>query len=112
MVVLASASIDGAQSDRYTAHDDRKQRMWTRRECETPVPQLADGFQERTWHFGKGVTRSPIMGEAFQLLERFAWTDVTLTLLGETGAGKDVLAHALHEKSTRASGPFVVFDCG
>jgi transcriptional regulator with PAS, ATPase and Fis domain len=37
---------------------------------------------------------------------------VTIWLVGETGAGKDVLAHALHEQSDRASGPFVVFDCG
>jgi transcriptional regulator with PAS, ATPase and Fis domain len=52
------------------------------------------------------------MGEAFELLRRFAATDVTLTLLGETGTGKDVLAHAVHEKSSRAVGPFAVFDCG
>lgn len=52
------------------------------------------------------------MGEAFELLRRFASTDVTLTLLGETGTGKDVLAHALHEQSSRVAGPFVVFDCG
>ena len=52
------------------------------------------------------------MGEAFELLRRFASTEVTLTLLGETGTGKDVLAHAVHEQSARASGPFVVFDCG
>jgi DNA-binding NtrC family response regulator len=32
-------------------------------------------------------------------------------LLGETGTGKDVLAHALHEQSARGDGPFVVFDC-
>jgi DNA-binding NtrC family response regulator len=51
------------------------------------------------------------MCEAFELLERFATTDVTVTLLGETGTGKDVLAHALHAQSRRAGGPFVVFDC-
>jgi transcriptional regulator with PAS, ATPase and Fis domain len=52
------------------------------------------------------------MHEVFDALGRFAKTDVSLTLVGETGAGKDVLAHALHEESARASGPFVVFDCG
>ncbi len=51
------------------------------------------------------------MHEVFDLLERFAPTEVTVTLLGETGSGKDVLAHALHDQSPRASGPFVVFDC-
>jgi len=37
---------------------------------------------------------------------------VTVTLVGETGAGKDVLAHGVHEHSARADGPMVVFDCG
>jgi DNA-binding NtrC family response regulator len=45
-------------------------------------------------------------------LARIASSDVTVTLVGETGTGKDVLAAALHELSARATGPFVVFDCG
>ncbi len=51
------------------------------------------------------------MLEVFHLLERFAPTDVTVTFLGETGTGKDVLAHVLHDESARSGGPFVVFDC-
>jgi DNA-binding NtrC family response regulator len=52
------------------------------------------------------------MHELFDMLERFARTDVTVTLVGETGSGKDVIAHALHDQSARAGGPMVVFDCG
>ncbi len=52
------------------------------------------------------------MIEVFDVLRRFAQTEVTVTFVGETGAGKDVIAHVLHEQSARASGPFVVFDCG
>jgi transcriptional regulator with PAS, ATPase and Fis domain len=52
------------------------------------------------------------MHDVFDALERFARTDITLTLTGETGVGKDVLAHAVHEMSPRATGPLVVFDCG
>jgi transcriptional regulator with PAS, ATPase and Fis domain len=55
---------------------------------------------------------SPAMQNVVELLGKVARTDVTLTLLGETGAGKDVLAHAIHAESSRPSGPFVVFDCG
>jgi DNA-binding NtrC family response regulator len=52
------------------------------------------------------------MHEVFDVLGRVARTDMTVTFIGETGSGKDVLAHALHEHSARAGGPFVVFDCG
>jgi DNA-binding NtrC family response regulator len=61
---------------------------------------------------GRVAARSPAMHELFDVLERFARTDVTVTMVGETGAGKDLIAHALHEHSARAGGPMVVFDCG
>ena len=62
--------------------------------------------------FGWLATRSRPMHEVFDVLRRFAHTDVTVTFVGETGAGKDVIAHALHDQSARTGGPFVVFDCG
>src|SRR5262249_54263288 len=39
-------------------------------------------------------------------------TDLTITLMGETGTGKDVVARALHKASPRSKAPFLVFDCG
>jgi DNA-binding NtrC family response regulator len=62
--------------------------------------------------FGRVVGRSPATHTMFDALSRFARTDVTVTLIGETGVGKDVLAHALHDHSARSAAPFVVFDCG
>jgi two-component system, NtrC family, response regulator GlrR len=62
--------------------------------------------------FGSVSARSTAMRDVFEVLERFARRDVTVALLGETGVGKDVLAHALHANSARANQPFVVFDCG
>jgi DNA-binding NtrC family response regulator len=61
---------------------------------------------------GNVTVRSGAMGEVFDLVERLAPTGVTVTILGETGTGKDVFAHALHEQSERAKAPMVVFDCG
>ena len=52
------------------------------------------------------------MREAFAQLDQLAPTTTTVTLLGETGTGKDVFAHLVHDLSPRAQGPFVVFDCG
>jgi DNA-binding NtrC family response regulator len=55
---------------------------------------------------------SPEMQPVFEMLERLAPSDLTVMLIGETGVGKDVLARAVHDASTRHAGPFVVFDCG
>jgi DNA-binding NtrC family response regulator len=52
------------------------------------------------------------MRRVLEVLEPLARADVTVTLTGETGTGKDVLARRIHQQSERASGPFVVFDCG
>lgn len=62
--------------------------------------------------FGEAIARSPAMRHVFEMLERAARSDVTVLLEGESGTGKDVLAHALHAESARRDGPFVVVDCG
>src|SRR6188508_1844304 len=63
-------------------------------------------------HFGDALGHSSAMRRVFGLLQRIAPTDLSITILGETGTGKDVLARAIHQASPRRSAPFVVFDCG
>src|SRR5262245_56807150 len=58
------------------------------------------------------VFRPSAMRELLERVRRLAGTHVTVALLGETGSGKDVMAHLFHEQSRRADAPFVVFDCG
>jgi DNA-binding NtrC family response regulator len=53
------------------------------------------------------VARSPKMQEVLATVERVAPTNATVLLGGESGVGKDLIARAIHEKSRRASGPFV-----
>ncbi|HVW24756.1 MAG TPA: sigma-54 dependent transcriptional regulator [Polyangiaceae bacterium] len=75
-------------------------------------PSARLGVVPNTRRLGNIACASEAMRETLTLLERVAKTDVTVTLVGETGAGKDVLASAIHAESARSSGPFVVFDCG
>jgi transcriptional regulator with PAS, ATPase and Fis domain len=62
--------------------------------------------------FGGVVGGSVEMRRVYAVLERVAPTDATVLLQGETGTGKDVVARAIHDASSRASGPFVPIDCG
>ncbi len=56
--------------------------------------------------------KSPAMQRLCKLIERVAPTEATVLLLGESGTGKEKIAGLLHRLSLRASGPFVVVDCG
>ena len=60
----------------------------------------------------KVAAESGAMRRVLDLLEPLARAEVTVTLIGETGTGKDVLARTIHQLSPRRNGPFVVFDCG
>jgi transcriptional regulator with PAS, ATPase and Fis domain len=62
--------------------------------------------------FGGAFGGSPGMRHVFALLERAAPSEVTVLLEGESGVGKEVLARAIHDRSTRAEQPFVALDCG
>jgi DNA-binding NtrC family response regulator len=53
------------------------------------------------------VARSSKMQEVLSTVERVAPTNATVLLGGESGVGKDLIARAIHEKSRRASGPFL-----
>jgi DNA-binding NtrC family response regulator len=62
--------------------------------------------------FGQLVGRSRQMRDIFGILEKVAATDLTATIQGESGTGKDLVARAIHDASPRSDGPFVVFDAG
>ena len=64
------------------------------------------------------VRQTPLVGRSAALLEvykqvaRAAGTNVPVLITGETGTGKEMVARALHQRSLRASAPFIPVDCG
>jgi transcriptional regulator with PAS, ATPase and Fis domain len=56
-------------------------------------------------------TRHPGMKRVYHITTRAASRDVTILVRGPTGAGKELLARAIHELSPRAAGPFRVINC-
>ena len=62
------------------------------------------GKHEIVW---KGDTMRRLMAQ----LERVATSESRVCILGETGTGKELVARTIHERSARASGPFVTLNC-
>ncbi len=62
-------------------------------------------------HFRGIVGTSPALLTALEQAGQAAPTRATITILGETGTGKELVARAIHEASDRAAGPFVVVNC-
>jgi DNA-binding NtrC family response regulator len=62
--------------------------------------------------FGPVVGSSRAMIEVYDLVTRAAPTEVPVLISGESGAGKEQVAHALHDLSHRRGEPFVAVNCG
>jgi two-component system nitrogen regulation response regulator NtrX len=57
------------------------------------------------------VSAGEAMKKVMAQVERVAPTETRICILGETGTGKELVARTLHEKSNRASGPFIALNC-
>jgi transcriptional regulator with GAF, ATPase, and Fis domain len=62
--------------------------------------------------FGEIIGACPSMLEVFRKIKKVATTDISVLVTGETGTGKELIAHELHVRSNRSDGPFVTVNCG
>jgi formate hydrogenlyase transcriptional activator len=60
---------------------------------------------------GKVVGKSPALQAVFEQVERVAPTNATVLIQGETGTGKELIAHAIHSTSSRRGRPFIKLNC-
>src|SRR3954454_22085522 len=68
------------------------------------------GEAEATGRFGL-VGQSPEIQNIFAVIEKVADTPSTVLITGESGTGKELVAKALHENSSRHTGPFIKINC-
>jgi DNA-binding NtrC family response regulator len=62
-------------------------------------------------NFEEMVGSSPAFKRVIQDIEKVARSDSTVLICGETGTGKELIAHAIHARSSRNNRPFITVNC-
>lgn len=110
--LLKSGAFDYIVKD-----DDTKDRLWNvlihlqeikglKKEVETLKNEL-----KRSFDFSKVIIgQSEAIKKVFNLIEKAARTNITVSITGETGTGKEMVAKAIHYNSPRHKYPFVAIN--
>lgn len=73
--------------------------------------QLAERGLAAKYNFNDILGNSPSLQNAVDLAKEYASVDSTILIYGQTGTGKEVFAHAIHNLSKRKNEPFVAINC-
>src|ERR1035441_4852365 len=58
------------------------------------------------------IGNSPALNHAISIAERVASTNLTVLISGESGVGKEVFSHIIHQLGVRKHNPFIAVNCG
>ncbi|MCX6167565.1 MAG: sigma-54 dependent transcriptional regulator [Sphingobacteriales bacterium] len=58
------------------------------------------------------IGNSPLLNRAITIAQQVAPTDISVLISGESGSGKEVFSHIIHQLSARKHGPFIAVNCG
>ncbi len=102
-------------ADDYIVKDgDTQERLWIAvKNCKEKLSlkkEIATLQNEvsRKYNFQKAIIGNSVpMKQVFSLIEKASQTNITVSVTGETGTGKDLVAKAIHYNSLRKSRPFV-----
>ncbi|MGJ5049097.1 sigma-54-dependent transcriptional regulator [Bradyrhizobium oligotrophicum] len=87
-------------------------RALDKRHLTLEVRTLRSALADRQGIEASLLGRSPQIQEVRRLVANLASTNVDVTIYGETGTGKDVVARCLHAHSARRGGNYVAVNCG
>ena len=73
--------------------------------------KFLEGELRQEGMFSEIVGESPVLRQVLEQVTIVAASDATVLILGETGTGKELIAHAIHRLSMRKGGPFIKVNC-
>jgi two-component system nitrogen regulation response regulator NtrX len=119
VMMSGQASIEMAvKSTRLGAHDFLEKPISTEKllltvENSLRIARLEEENRDLKQRLGKHqiIWASPVIRELMAQVEQVAAGETRVCIRGETGTGKELIARALHEKSSRRGGPFISLNC-
>lgn len=111
----SSSAIDAIQQGAYDYISKpfkiEELRNVIRKALSARVVEKATFEETEVEEFETIVGRSKSMIEIYKMIGRVADSEAPVLILGETGSGKELIARALHEKSSRKKQPFLAVNC-
>ena len=121
---IAHRDTDGKVDRMLVASKDITERLRAERELRKALAENASLRQELelerdylreevnvAMNFGRIIGTSSALQKMLKRVEAVAETPASVLLQGESGVGKELVAHAIHQQSSRADGPLVKVNC-
>jgi DNA-binding NtrC family response regulator len=107
------AGIAIAPEDGRTTDELLERARAALRQARTPsaLVMAAKAAPEKVRSDADLVISAPAMRRIYALVDRIADSSLSVLVLGETGVGKEVVAEAIHARSSRRAGPIVKINC-
>ena len=114
---LGAYDFIGKEERGYDELTFRVNQAYDRMQLERRIDELKEDEFDRVggYRYGRDgiiVGRAAAMRQLYRQLDQIALTDATVLISGQSGTGKEPLAHALHAASSRAEHTMVVVNCG
>ena len=122
VVMTAHGAVDTAVEATQLGARDYLSKPFDLREAQMAVDKALEAHRienevrylrgRRAPAYGRIIGESAAMQRMFETLRRLERVDApTILLTGESGTGKDLIAHAIHEGGPRKDGPMMEVDC-
>lgn len=113
-IATAVQLLKNGAYDYIVKDENTKERLWNSiikiketQQLRAEISQLREEVREK-YEFDKAIKgNSPALQRVFTLMEKASKSNINVSIYGETGTGKELVAKAIHHNSTRHKKPFV-----
>jgi len=113
-IKTAVSLLRGGAYDYFVKDDDTKDRLWNavnkirqHMNLRDELDVLKDEIEQKYAFRNVIKGSSPALKKVFSLMEKAIHSNITVSITGETGTGKELVAKAIHYNSPRAKNPFI-----